>query len=212
MESLTRQERHDRSRTRAWFLQVHYRWEAEGRGFTLERALSATLEGRRVSPRRLPYLERLVRVFADNRDQIDAAVASAMDNWRMDRLSFVDRSILRLGATEIICIAEVPGRVAIQEAVRLAQRYGGDDSSRFVNGVLDGVYRTVEDDSPAGRDDLPPIDYPPPERNRPPSHNDPRLADGPPPDNDLPPDDDGPRPKTIPRPKAGARQAPGPSP
>ena len=141
MESLSREERRDRSRTRAWFLQVHYRWETEGDPFTMQRALSATLEQRLVSPRRLPYLERLVRVFADNRDRIDTALASAMDNWRLDRLSLIDRGILRLGATEIICIAEIPGRVAIQEAVRLAQRYGGDDSSRFVNGVLDGIYQ-----------------------------------------------------------------------
>lgn len=113
----------------------------------MERALDATLERRQVSPRRLPYLERLVRVFADNRDRIDAAVASAMDNWRLDRLSLMDRGILRVGTTEIICIDEVPGRVAIQEAVRLAQRYGGDDSSRFVNGVLDRVYRTASDET-----------------------------------------------------------------
>ena len=143
MQPLSRQERRDRSRTRAWFLQVHYRWEAEGDPFTMERALDATLERRMVSPRRLPYLEQLVRVFADNRDQIDAALASAIDNWRIDRLSLMDRGILRLGTTEIICISETPGRVAIQEAVRLAQRYGGDDSSRFVNGVLDRVYRTA---------------------------------------------------------------------
>lgn len=109
----------------------------------MERALDATLERRMVSPRRLPYLEQLVRVFADNRDRIDATLASAIDNWRIDRLSLMDRGILRLGATEIICISETPGRVAIQEAVRLAQRYGGDDSSRFVNGVLDRVYRTA---------------------------------------------------------------------
>lgn len=150
--------------------------------------MGVTLESRRVSPRRLPYLERLVRVFTDNRDQIDAAVSSAMDNWRMDRLSLVDRGILRLGATEIICIAEIPGRVAIQEAVRLAQRYGGEDSSRFVNGVLDGVYRTAEDDdSPAGGDDPPPDDGPRPSTI--------------------------PRPSaTIPRPTTGPRHVPRPSP
>ncbi len=112
----------------------------------MEHALTATLEHRLVSPRRRPYLERLVGVFADNRERIDAAVASAMENWRMDRLSFIDRGILRLGATEIICIGGVPGRVAIQEAVRLAQRYGGDDSSRFVNGVLDAVYKSAGGD------------------------------------------------------------------
>ena len=53
----------------------------------------------------------------------------------------MDRGVLRLGATEILCLADLPGKVAIQEAVRLAERYGGEESPRFVNGVLDAVYR-----------------------------------------------------------------------
>ena len=53
----------------------------------------------------------------------------------------MDRGILRLGATELLNQDDVPGKVAIQEAVRLAERYGGAESPRFVNGVLDAVFR-----------------------------------------------------------------------
>lgn len=136
----SRQKR-DRSRSRAWFLHVHYRWEAERGALTPAQALAKTLARRRVAPRRVPYLERLVRAFGDNQTRIDQAVEAALDNWRMDRLSLMDRGVLRLGATEIVCMPEVPGRVVLQESVRLADQYGGDESPRFVNGVLAGVLR-----------------------------------------------------------------------
>lgn len=135
--------RRDRSRSRAWFLQVHYRWEALGHAATLDDALAMTMTGRTVAPARVRYLQRLVSAFAENRDRVEEMIAACMDNWRLERLSVMDRGILRLGATEILCLADLPGKVAIQEAVRLAERYGGADSPRFVNGVLDAVYRSV---------------------------------------------------------------------
>jgi len=94
-----------------------------------------------VSPSRLPYLLRLVDAFTANRIQVEDTISSSLDNWRLDRLSVMDRGILRLGTTEILFLDDLPGKVAIQEAVRLAERYGGTDSPRFVNGVLDAVYR-----------------------------------------------------------------------
>ena len=105
--------------------------------------LAETLEERLVGSRRIPYLERLVRAFGDNRERVEAVIADCLDNWRLDRLSVMDRGILRLGATEILLLADLPGRVAIQESVRLAERYGGSESPRFVNGVLDAVYRSA---------------------------------------------------------------------
>ena len=98
---------------------------------------------RTVAPARVRYLQRLVSAFAENRDRVEDMIAACMDNWRLERLSVMDRGILRLGATEIVCLTDLPGKVAIQEAVRLAERYGGTDSPRFVNGVLDAVYRSV---------------------------------------------------------------------
>ena len=138
--------RRDRSRSRAWFLQVHYRWESLGEGGSLPEALAVTMGERTVAPARVRYLERLVSAFVEDRGRIEDTIAVCMDNWRLDRLSVMDRGILRLGATEILCLADLPAKVAIQEAVRLAERYGGADSPRFVNGVLDAVYRSVRSD------------------------------------------------------------------
>lgn len=140
-QALDSRTRRDRSRSRAWFLQIHYRWEAEGGDLTLDQALTETINQRLMAPRRISFVERLVDGFSSRRDEVDRALEGALDNWRLERLSLMDRGILRLGATELLCHEDVPAKVAIQEAVRLAERYGGSESPRFVNGVLDAVYR-----------------------------------------------------------------------
>jgi len=147
-------ERRHRTRSRAWFLQIHYRWETlsilsarvppVGAGLTLQQALADTLQHRLVAPGRIEYLDRLVRTFDDNQDKADAVLSTCLDNWPLDRLSVIDRGILRLGVTEILFFPDLPSRVAIKESVRLAQRYGSDDSPRFLNGALDAVYRSVQ--------------------------------------------------------------------
>ena len=124
---------------------MHYRWETEGGGTSLDAALEDTLARRKVSSARIAYLERLVREFAANRVRIDEKIGEATDNWRIERLSVMDRGVLRLGATELLCMRDVPGKVAVQESIRLADRYGGPESPRFVNGVLDAVYRSERD-------------------------------------------------------------------
>jgi N utilization substance protein B len=142
-------ERIDRSRARAWALQVHYRWESERgkeRGeekatTSFQHALRNLIATRRISPRRLPYVRRVVEVLDARLAEIDEALRAALDNWRLERLSAIDRAVLRIGAAEILFVDEVPGKVAIQEAIRLAEAYGGDDSPRFVNGVLDALYK-----------------------------------------------------------------------
>ena len=120
---------------------MHYRWESSGDETSLLNALEVTMAERTVAPERASYLRRLVRAFAENREFVEEALSASMENWRLERLSVMDRGALRLGATEILCFADLPGKVAIHEAVRLAERYGGEESPRFVNGVLDAVYR-----------------------------------------------------------------------
>jgi transcription antitermination protein NusB len=137
----TRRDRIDRTRARAWALQVLYRWEASGGGATLRDALVETMATRRISPRRLPYLRRVLDTVDENLEAIDTALRQALDNWRLDRLSSMDRAVLRLGTAELLFLDDVPPRVSLQEAVRLAEQYGGEDSPRFVNGVLDALYR-----------------------------------------------------------------------
>ena len=73
--------------------------------------------------------------------KIDETIGKSSENWRLDRMSRVDRNILRIGVHEICHCQEVPVRVAINEAVELAKRYGTDESAAFVNGILDRVAR-----------------------------------------------------------------------
>jgi N utilization substance protein B len=108
-----RGERLDRSRARAWVLQVHYRWESElsrdtpkqapAKG-SFEQALRNIIATRRVSPRRLPYVRRVVAVLDARLADIDAALRAALDNWRLERLSAIDRAVLRIGAAEMLYV------------------------------------------------------------------------------------------------------------
>lgn len=139
---LGRGERIDRSRARAWAMQVHYRWESAGAEGTLRDAFVHTVATRRVAHRRIAYVRRLVDVLDAYLPEIDRELESHLQNWRFERLSTIDRAILRIGAAELMYGAEdVPPKVAIHEAIRLAEAYGGDDSPRFVNGVLDALFK-----------------------------------------------------------------------
>jgi N utilization substance protein B len=95
------------------------------------------------------FARDLVAAAVDRSQEIDEMIASASKNWRIDRMSRVDRNILRLGACELIAFRDVPVKVVINEAVELAKRFGTAESSAFVNGVLDriasAVGRTPED-------------------------------------------------------------------
>lgn len=137
-------ERVDRTRARSWALQVLYRWEAEGGERPLLAVFDETLQDRRVAPSRIPLIRRSLEAVAENLPGIDRALVECMENWRLDRLSRVDRAVLRLAAAELLHRPDVPPKVAIQEGIRLAGQYGGEDSVRFVNGVLDAVYRLRE--------------------------------------------------------------------
>ena len=143
-ERLGLAERIDRHRARAWLLQIHYRWESASFDGSLRDALVDTVATRRVSPRRLPYIRSVLRLLEEHLGEVDARVSSALDNWRLERVGKIDRAILRIGAVEILYIDEVPPKVSIQEAIRLAEAYGGEDSPRFVNGVLDALFKGHE--------------------------------------------------------------------
>ncbi len=85
------------------------------------------------------YAEDLVRGLHDRIAEVDAAIAGAAKNWDVSRLAAVDRAILRLGTHELLHRADVPPKVAINEAIRLAKMFSTADSGAFVNGVLDRI-------------------------------------------------------------------------
>lgn len=89
-----------------------------------------------VSETESAFIEARVKATRDKQEEIDSMLTDKADGWNLDRMGKVELTILRLAVYEIMFDEEIPNQVAINEAVELAKRYGGDDSYSFVNGVL----------------------------------------------------------------------------
>ena len=131
--------RETKSRARA--LQLLYAWELQGgAGMPDIAAGLARLTG--PEPRILDRAEELAAGVIAHMGELDAQVARAAEHWRMERIATIERNILRLGIYELEW-GDVPAKVAIDEAIRLAHWFGGPRAAGFVNGVLDAVARTL---------------------------------------------------------------------
>jgi len=84
-----------------------------------------------------PFAEKLVRGVRQNQGELDAQIQSASRNWRLERMARVDRNLIRLALYELKHADDVPAKVAFNEAIEIAKRYGTSESSAFVNGILD---------------------------------------------------------------------------
>ncbi len=118
-------------------LQMLFQLEASGAtaDHTIElfwRMFESDPEGRQ-------YADAIVRGVAEHLAPIDAKITAASQNWRLERMSRVDRNLLRLGTWELMYSGEVPRAVILDEAVEIAKSFGTDESSAFVNGVLDRI-------------------------------------------------------------------------
>lgn len=93
----------------------------------------------------ISFAESLIKGILGKRDNIDDVIAKAAPEWPIDKISTVDRNVLRIGLYELMFSDrdEVPAKVAINEAIELAKTYGGETSGRFVNGVLGAVYKEL---------------------------------------------------------------------
>jgi transcription antitermination protein NusB len=72
-------------------------------------------------------------------DQINSLISQFSEHWRLDRMSMVDRNVLRLAIYELLCRPDIPAKVSINEAVELGKKFGTEDSGAFVNGILDRI-------------------------------------------------------------------------
>lgn len=123
-----------RSRAREVALQALFQEDLNPQN-SLDR-LGAFLAGRLRDAELREFAKQLVLGVKRNQDELDALLTEKAENWSLGRMAATDRNILRLGAYEIR-FADTPDRVAIDEAVELAKRFGAAQSSQFVNGILD---------------------------------------------------------------------------
>jgi N utilization substance protein B len=89
------------------------------------------------------YADEIVRGVAARVAELDEKIAAASQNWRVERMARVDRNVLRLGTWELAHRSDVPRAVILDEAVELAKAYGTEESSAFVNGVLNRVAESL---------------------------------------------------------------------
>jgi N utilization substance protein B len=129
------------SRARSRALQALYAWDMRP-GQPLDRVADTVWDDLSVSPAERAIASRLVRVVMADSARIDRELEAVTTNWRLERLGAIDRAVLRLAAAELSA-GETPPKVVIQEAVRLAERYGSVQSARFVNGIVDALARRM---------------------------------------------------------------------
>lgn len=138
-----------RHRARAAALQALY--ECEVGGLTVQQAIgvlhhAGPPEVEDPGAAEHSFIVSLVTGAAAARDALDARIGEAARNWRVERMAILDRLVMRLALQELLAHPESPPRVVISEAIELARHFSGEESARFVNGVLDGVYRKLKEE------------------------------------------------------------------
>jgi len=126
-----------RGRSRA--LQALYAWDLREHE-DLARVAAMIWDDLHVAADERAFAANLLRALAADGPSLDAALGAVTTNWRLERLGVIERCVLRLAAAELH-EGVTPPRVVIQEAVRLAERFGSEQSAGFVNGVLDALAR-----------------------------------------------------------------------
>ncbi len=86
-----------------------------------------------------PYALLLLQGVSSKLERLDELIGEAATNWRLARIAPTDRNLLRIAVFEMLDMDDVPPQVAINEAVEIAKRFAGDDSPKFINGVLDAI-------------------------------------------------------------------------
>jgi N utilization substance protein B len=134
-------ERPGGSRRQARVLAMQALFQMDVGGQALEAALASVL-GPNPEPGVARYVEETVRGVVGQVSVLDSLIEEKSRNWRLERMPRVDRTILRMGAYELLFRPEVPASVAINEAVELAKEFGDQRSAAFVNAILDSLKAT----------------------------------------------------------------------
>jgi N utilization substance protein B len=118
-------------------LQALYQFDLHGPDFVKD--LPAFLRDAAKDEPSFAFARELVEGWLGHRDNVDARIAEAAEHWDVARMAAVDRAILRLGAYELLHQPDLPPKVAIDEAIRLAKKFSTAESGAFVNGILDRI-------------------------------------------------------------------------
>ena len=131
-----------RHRARELALKVLFQLE-HSPGDDVQEALAYHAADDRATPDVVDFAGELVRGVSDSRGELDDIIQAASTNWKLDQMGRVDRVVLRMAVYEIAVSRKVPVRAAINESIELAKTFSGEESGRFVNGILGKVAETA---------------------------------------------------------------------
>jgi N utilization substance protein B len=136
----------NRHLSRSVVLQTLFEWDFRGcRKEVAQEALQRNADEYASGAGDFPFMEELLGGTIERQGDLDMVIEKAAPEWPLDRIALVDRNVLRLGLYELLFSdrEKVPAKVAINEAIELAKNFGGENSGRFVNGVLGAVYKEL---------------------------------------------------------------------
>ena len=132
--------------SRSIAMQSLYEWDFLDKKSDLEKIIERNIEEFGPGLEDKSFTWQLVTGVVANLKEIDEIIAKAAPQWPLEQISIVDRNVLRIGIYELLYgdKAAVPPKVAINEAIELAKSFGGENSGKFINGVLGTVYKEIE--------------------------------------------------------------------
>jgi len=144
----------NRHLARSIVLQTLFEWDFNGRDNSkLRNILHKNIEEFGPGLTDFSFIETLLENIINKLDSLDGIITKAAPEWPLERISAIDRNVLRIGLYELIFMdkTEVPAKVAINESIELAKTFGGDNSGKFINGVLGTIYKEMGE---PGKDDV----------------------------------------------------------
>ncbi len=127
----------NRSKARELVLQALFYMDM--RQNTSEEMIDLYCENFEVPEKVVPFFLKLVKGVIEKRDEIDSLIERFSNNWKMSRMSCVDRNAMRSAVYEMLFCDDVPPKVSINEAINIGKKYGTEESGSFINGILDSI-------------------------------------------------------------------------
>ena len=106
------------------------------------------------SRKALPFFLRIVKGVIQSRPEIDSIIERFSSNWKLSRMSCVDRNIMRIAVYELFFCHDIPSKVSINEAIDVGKKFGTEESGAFINGILDSIHMALEKEEINIKDDI----------------------------------------------------------